>query len=86
MNDKYEIKEGQGSLWHENNCKVIRKGKIKIDGQERYSSILEYTNNNGEKKYELAISAGILYINNPEDKKSEKIEIKIDGIKVNNEK
>ena len=29
MNDKYEIKEGQGSLWHENNCKVIRKGKIK---------------------------------------------------------
>lgn len=72
MNDKYEMKEGQGSLWHENNCKVIRKGKIKIDGQERYSSILEYTNNNGEKKYELAISAGILYINNPEDKKSEK--------------
>ena len=69
---KFEMKEGQGSLWHENNCKVIRKGKIKIQNEERYASILEYTNNGGEKKYELSISVGLLYLNKPEDKKSEK--------------
>ena len=26
------MKEGTGSLWHETNCTVVRKGKIKIDG------------------------------------------------------
>ena len=43
MNNKYENKELSGSLWDERNCKVIRKGKIKIEGQDRYASIIEYS-------------------------------------------
>tara|TARA_R110000868_G_scaffold12996_2_gene61185 strand:+ start:1971 stop:2393 length:423 start_codon:yes stop_codon:yes gene_type:complete len=68
---EYEMKEGQGSLWHETNCKVLRKGKIKIEGEERYASILEYTHNDGTKKYELVFSAGLLNLNAPEDKRKE---------------
>lgn len=69
--DKFEMKEGTGSLWHETNCTVVRKGKIKIDGQERYASILKYTHQ-GVDKYELSISIGLLHINEPENKQSEK--------------
>ena len=68
MSDKFELKEGQGSLWHESNCKVVRKGKVKIDGEERYSAILKYTHSDGSEKYELVFSAGLLYLN-PEDEK-----------------
>ena len=67
---KFELEELYGSLWHETNCTVVRKGKIKINGQDRYASILKYTNPQGEDKYELAFSAGLLRIN--DDKRSEK--------------
>ena len=78
MNDKYEMKEGQGSLWESEpngdlvseNCKVIGKGKIKIEGKDRYSAILEYYDKrNGTKKSELVISVGLLHENKPQDKK-----------------
>ena len=69
--EKYENKEGTGSLWHETNCTVVRKGKIKIDGKDRYAAILKYTYQ-GVDKYELSLSAGALYINEPENKQSEK--------------
>ena len=84
MNDKYEMKEGQGSLWEREpestggglvseNCKVIQKGRIKIDGEDRYSAILEYYDKiQGTKKSELVISVGLLHENKPQDKKDEK--------------
>lgn len=72
MSDKYEMKEGQGSLWHESNCNVVRKGKIKVDGEERYASILKYTHPDGSEKYELTFSAGLLRINTDEEKLNEK--------------
>ena len=80
MNDKYEMKEGQGSLWESEpdgslvseNCRVVRKGKIKIEGEDRYSAILEYYDKRqGTKKYELVVSAGLLRHNKPEDKRRE---------------
>ena len=75
MNNKYENKELSGSLWDERNCKVIRKGKIKIEGQDRYASIIEYSTDENahmqEKKYELVVSIGLLHHNKPEDKKDE---------------
>lgn len=72
MSDKYELREGQGSLWHENNCVVVRKGKIKVDGEDRYASILKYTHSDGSEKYELTFSAGLLRINTEAEKLNEK--------------
>jgi hypothetical protein len=43
MDKKFEYKENTGSLWHETNCTVVRKGKIKIEGIERYACILKYS-------------------------------------------
>lgn len=71
--EKFELNEGQGSLWHEKDVKVVRKGKIKIEGTDRYASILEYTNpNTNEKKYELSISGGLLHLVAQEDKQNDK--------------
>ena len=71
MSDQFELKEGQGSLWHESNCTVVRKGKIKIKGQDRYSAILKYKHSDGSEKYELVFSAGLLWVNNPDEKLNE---------------
>lgn len=54
--DKYEK---QGRMWSENEAKVIRKGSITIKGEKRYIAILE-TFINGELKYELMMSVGLL--------------------------
>ena len=66
---KYVLNEGEGSLWHETNCTVVRKGKIMINGSERYASILKYSSPNSPDKYELAISAGLLRIIPDEEKR-----------------
>ena len=71
MSDQFELKEGQGSLWHESNRTVVRKGKIKIKGQDRYSAILKYKHSDGSEKYELVFSAGLLWVNNPDEKLNE---------------
>jgi len=64
----FEKKEGEGYLWRETNSEVIRKGSILWKGQTLYASIIK-TEINGEDKYELAISAGLLYVNAEEDKR-----------------
>lgn len=64
----YEAKPNTGSLWSENNCKVVRKGKIKFGNDEKYCSIIKYEDKEGNEKYELAISVGLLHYNAPEDK------------------
>ena len=68
MNKKYVLNELTGTMFPENNCTVIHKGKIKIDGIERYASVLKYTNPAGEDKLELSISAGLIRVN-PEGEK-----------------
>ena len=39
MDKKFEYKENTGSLWHETNCTVVRKGKIKLTGTRQGSSL-----------------------------------------------
>lgn len=83
---KYVMKEGQGSLWHETNCSVVRKGKVMIDGQERYASIIKYSTPNSPDKYELAISAGLLKIIPDEDKRDVNASPDISGLITFNDK
>jgi|ETNvirnome_2_300_1030623.scaffolds.fasta_scaffold47122_2 hypothetical protein len=64
----FERKDGEGYLWRETNSEVIRKGSIQWKGENLYASIIK-TEINGEDKYELSISAGLLYINSEEDKR-----------------
>tara|TARA_R100000149_G_C5870615_1_gene134650 strand:+ start:191 stop:565 length:375 start_codon:yes stop_codon:yes gene_type:complete len=60
---KYEYKNNEGSLWPETNCTVVDKGIIKIEDKEHYASIIKYKNKDGTSKLELAISIGLLRIN-----------------------
>mgnify|MGYP003151777330 CR=1 FL=1 len=64
----FQKKDGEGYLWRETNSEVIRKGSIQWQGKPLYASIIK-TEINGEDKYELSISAGLLYINEEEDKR-----------------
>jgi|TARA_A100001015_G_C14928436_1_gene687473 hypothetical protein len=57
---KYTHENNQGSLFHETNCTVVRKGTIKIQGVDRYASILKYSAPDREDKFELSISVGLL--------------------------
>ena len=66
----YQTKPNAGSLWHESKVKVVRKGKIMFGDEERYCSILKFENKDGDDKYELAISVGLLHLNMPEDKRT----------------
>tara|TARA_Y100000004_G_C8927702_1_gene418375 strand:+ start:404 stop:820 length:417 start_codon:yes stop_codon:yes gene_type:complete len=68
----YEHSEGDGTLFQETKVTVPRKGKILLDGQLGYYSILKYEDGEGDErkvKYELCKSVGVLYINT--DKKGE---------------
>jgi len=72
MNDKkYEKKPNTGSLWHEENVKCIRKGGIRFGNEEKYASILEFQDREGNLKHELVISVGLLHYNPPENKLSD---------------
>ena len=75
----FEKRELEGYLWHETDSKVIRKGSVLIEkadaGDEKdkeiYAAIVK-TTVNGEDKYEFMVSAGLLYVNSEEEKRSEK--------------
>tara|TARA_X000001382_G_scaffold93445_1_gene67994 strand:- start:2098 stop:2484 length:387 start_codon:yes stop_codon:yes gene_type:complete len=72
MNDNYEEKNNTGALFQDDKVEVVRKGKIKINNQMRYASIIKYQPPNEKPKYELSVSVGPLYLNQEEDKKSDK--------------
>ena len=72
MSDSFEHNDGDGTLFQETKVTVPRKGKIKLDGQLGYFSILKYEDGDGDErkvKYELCKSVGVLYIN--DEKKGE---------------
>ena len=61
MSDQKEYdNELKGFMWHENDSTIHRKGSITINGQKKYSAIVESTNDKGEKKHELMVSVGLL--------------------------
>tara|TARA_R100000152_G_C6779233_1_gene210660 strand:- start:580 stop:954 length:375 start_codon:yes stop_codon:yes gene_type:complete len=62
--EEFKNAENTGRLFFENKVQCVRKGKINVDGEDRYFSILLYTSDDGEyEKYELAMSVGRIYIN-----------------------
>lgn len=65
----YQAKPNSGSLWHESSVTVVRKGTILFGNEKKYCSILKFENKDGEEKYELAVSVGLLHYNSPEEKK-----------------
>lgn len=67
--DKYVLKNNTGSLWHDNQTQIVRKGKVNIEDHERYASVIRFTDTQGNEKYELAISVGLLHVNPPETKR-----------------
>ena len=71
MADNYVMKNNTGTLWHETKVSVPRKGKMIINGRERYGAILRYEDRDGNDKYELVTSLGLLHYNAPEDKMTE---------------
>jgi len=62
MQKEYD-NELTGYLWHETGSSVMRKGTVQVKGQKKYAAIIKSTNNVGEEKYELMISAGLLHLN-----------------------
>jgi len=72
MSDKFEMKNNTGSFFHETSVTVPRKGKFKLNEVERYGAILKYEDRNGNEKYELVQSLGLLHYNAPEDKQHER--------------
>lgn len=67
MDNQYKDENLKGALWNENACKVIRKGTVMINGKKEYISILKFTLN-GNDKYELVKSCGLLHVNDEESK------------------
>tara|TARA_R110000787_G_scaffold48785_1_gene117200 strand:+ start:10 stop:369 length:360 start_codon:yes stop_codon:yes gene_type:complete len=65
------IKKGwKGSLWHETESVIHRKGSITNNetGEKRYIAICESKNNEGKIKFEIMMSLGLVYQNAPEQK------------------
>ena len=75
--------EKKGRMWPEHAAKIIRKGSMTLKGDKKYIAILE-TFINGEHKYELMMSVGLLKLQ--EEKASPKHPdikgpVTIDGVK-----
>ena len=81
--DKQYDDEKKGYLWHENNSKIERKGSFMINGIKRYGAIVKSENAQGEPKYEMMMSIGLLHLN--ADKTNERTpdmggKVTIDGV------
>tara|TARA_R100001510_G_C7518474_1_gene114985 strand:- start:54 stop:446 length:393 start_codon:yes stop_codon:yes gene_type:complete len=87
---EWEKKEKEGTLHIDGNAQIIRKGSVlwkkatpnDTKDEMRYLSIIESENNKGEKKLELAMSVGLIFVNNNKiDKDSPDISggVTIDG-------
>lgn len=83
IDDKQYDDEKKGYLWHENNSKIERKGSFMINGIKRYGAIVKSENAQGEPKYEMMMSIGLLHLN--ADKTNERTpdmggKVTIDGV------
>lgn len=61
MND--QSKNLKGALFSKNEATVIGKGKIMINGEERYAAMIKSKLPSGEEINELVFSAGRIYTN-----------------------
>ena len=67
----YVTKENEGTLWVDN-LSVVGRGKIKIKGTEVQAAVVQSNDREGNKKYELMLSTGLIYFNSPDKKASDK--------------
>lgn len=72
MDKKEYDNEKSGYLWHEVDAEVVRKGTYTVGGKKRYGGIMKSKNNKGEDKYEFFECVGLLHLNDPQSKKSER--------------
>lgn len=59
----YQANELEGNLFADNNSEIIGKGKIMIDGQPVYATVIKTTMRDGTELIEFLTSAGRLYVN-----------------------
>ena len=83
MSDKQYDDEKKGYLWHENSAVIERKGPFVINGEKKYGAIVKSFDKQGEAKYEMMMSIGLLHLNN--EKRSDKTpdmggKVTIDGV------
>ena len=64
--------DGYGSMWLEQNAKVVRKGSFQLEGKKFYGLVIEKQNQQGDTQYEMYVAMGLLHINKAEEKISEK--------------
>ena len=81
--DKQYDDEKKGYLWHENDAVIERKGSFVINGEKKYGAIVKSFGKQGEAKYEMMMSIGLLHLN--KDKINEKTpdmggKVTIDGV------
>jgi len=69
MSDNEDLK---GAFFVDGNCQIMSKGTITINGATRYCSLVKAQSQKGEDIYEVAVSAGRVYVNAPEDKQNPK--------------
>ena len=61
--DKQYDDEKKGYLWHENDATIERKGSFVINGEKKYGAIVKSFGKQGEAKYEMMMSIGLLHLN-----------------------
>ena len=81
--DKQYDDEKKGYLWHENDATIERKGSFMINGEKKYGAIVKSFGKQGEAKYEMMMSIGLLHLN--ADKTNERTpdmggKVTIDGV------
>ena len=56
-------KDNYGSMWLEQNAKVVRKGSFQLMGHKFYGMVVEKQNAQGETQHEMMMSLGLLHLN-----------------------
>ena len=85
-NEKFELKEGQGTLWTDG-LECIGRGVVKKNGNDVRVAIIRSQDKDGKPRFEVFESDGLLYFNPPSDKNSENSpdyssKVKLSGDKV----
>jgi len=83
MEDKQYDDEKKGYLWHENDATIERKGSFVINGEKKYGAIVKSFSKQGQPKYEMMMSIGLMHLNS--DKTNERTpdmggKVTIDGV------
>jgi|TARA_R110000803_G_scaffold176417_1_gene238877 preprotein translocase subunit Sec61beta len=61
-----------GALFIENTSQVLKRGFFMVNGVKKYGILVESENDKGSKKFELMLSAGLVYYHEESEKKTPK--------------